>query len=278
MVPVVRPGGIVRRRRARADRRDLRRRRPAGRRLAGRRLLLRPAEELRRRRRAVAGAAQPGGAGADRGGSHASERWIPEFLSLQTALENSRKDQTYNTPAVATLFLLADQIRWMLDGGGLDWCVARTRAVLASTSTAWAEAHALRDAVRRRCRPSARWSSARSTSTRRSTRRRSRRRCAPTGSSTSSPTASSGATSCAIGMFPAVEPADVRALTACIDWVAGAGSAVSARGDALARVLVKEKIGDSGVDAAARALRRRARRRLDARAARPSGSATTTAS
>ena len=59
---------------------------------------------------------------------HASERWIPEFLSLHTALENSLKDQTYNTPAVATLFLLADQIGWMLDGGGLDWCVARTRA------------------------------------------------------------------------------------------------------------------------------------------------------
>ncbi len=43
-----------------------------------------------------------------------SARWIPPFLSLSTALENSIKDQTYNTPAVATLFLLADQIRWML--------------------------------------------------------------------------------------------------------------------------------------------------------------------
>ena len=56
------------------------------------------------------------------------DRWIPEFLSLKTALENSRKDQTYNTPALATLWLLADQINWMLDGGGLDFCVARTRA------------------------------------------------------------------------------------------------------------------------------------------------------
>ncbi len=59
---------------------------------------------------------------------HASERWIPEFLSLNTALENSVKDQTYNTPAVATLFLTADQIEWMLGLGGLDGCVARTRA------------------------------------------------------------------------------------------------------------------------------------------------------
>src|SRR5688500_11191475 len=59
---------------------------------------------------------------------HSSDRWIPDFLSINTALENSRKDQTYNTPAVATLWLLADQIEWMLDQGGLDGCVARTTA------------------------------------------------------------------------------------------------------------------------------------------------------
>jgi predicted phosphoserine aminotransferase len=58
----------------------------------------------------------------------ASERWIPEFLSLRTALENSAKDQTYNTPALATLFLLADQIEWMLAGGGLAWCAERSAA------------------------------------------------------------------------------------------------------------------------------------------------------
>ena len=46
------------------------------------------------------------------------DRWIPDFLSLTTALENSRKDQTYNTPALATLFLLADQLEWMLERGG----------------------------------------------------------------------------------------------------------------------------------------------------------------
>ncbi|HYI37918.1 MAG TPA: phosphoserine transaminase, partial [Thermoleophilaceae bacterium] len=48
----------------------------------------------------------------------AGDRWIPDFLSLTTALENSRKDQTYNTPAVATLWLLAEQIDWMNAGGG----------------------------------------------------------------------------------------------------------------------------------------------------------------
>src|SRR5207253_7621221 len=46
-----------------------------------------------------------------------SARWIPPFLSLAIALENSRKDQTYNTPAIATLLLLADQVEWMLAGG-----------------------------------------------------------------------------------------------------------------------------------------------------------------
>jgi phosphoserine aminotransferase len=57
----------------------------------------------------------------------ATDRWVPESLSLPTALDNSRKDQTYNTPAVSTLFLLADQIEWMLSNGGLDWTVARTK-------------------------------------------------------------------------------------------------------------------------------------------------------
>jgi phosphoserine aminotransferase len=57
-----------------------------------------------------------------------SGRWTPAALDLQIALDNSRLDQTYNTPALATLFLLEDQIRWMLDQGGLPWCVERTTA------------------------------------------------------------------------------------------------------------------------------------------------------
>src|SRR5690606_1975667 len=67
-----------------------------------------------------------------------SGRWVPEFLSLTTALDNSRKDQTYNTPAVATLFLLDDQIRWMLDNGGLEWTTKRT-ADSANRLYTWAE-------------------------------------------------------------------------------------------------------------------------------------------
>jgi phosphoserine aminotransferase len=57
-----------------------------------------------------------------------SDRWIPPSLNLQTAVENSRKDQTYNTPALATLFLLRSQIEWMLDMGGLEWAIDRAAA------------------------------------------------------------------------------------------------------------------------------------------------------
>ena len=66
-------------------------------------------------------------AALDRAGKvAASGRFIPEFFSLQTAVDNSRKQQTYNTPAVATLFLLADQVEWLRGQGGLAWATART--------------------------------------------------------------------------------------------------------------------------------------------------------
>ena len=69
----------------------------------------------------------------------ASDRWCPAFLDLQIALDNSRKDQTYNTPAVATLFLLADQIDWMLEMGGLAWAAQRS-ATTSGHIYQWAEA------------------------------------------------------------------------------------------------------------------------------------------
>ena len=55
----------------------------------------------------------------------ASGRWVPAFLDLKIALDNSRLDQTYNTPALATLYLLAEQLDWMLAGGGLEWTAGR---------------------------------------------------------------------------------------------------------------------------------------------------------
>ena len=73
---------------------------------------------------------------------HASERFIPAFLDLQTAVDNSRKNQTYNTPAVATLLMLADQVAWMNDNGGLDGMVARTTAN-SQALYSWADKHEL---------------------------------------------------------------------------------------------------------------------------------------
>jgi phosphoserine aminotransferase len=55
----------------------------------------------------------------------ASDRWIPESLSLTVALDNSRKDQTYNTPALATVFLAVQQVEWINDNGGLNWAAGR---------------------------------------------------------------------------------------------------------------------------------------------------------
>jgi phosphoserine aminotransferase len=57
----------------------------------------------------------------------AKARWVPAFFDLPTAIDNSRKNQTYNTPSVATLFLMAEQLDWMNAQGGLDGMVARTR-------------------------------------------------------------------------------------------------------------------------------------------------------
>ncbi|GAB3850218.1 phosphoserine transaminase [Nesterenkonia populi] len=71
-----------------------------------------------------------------------AERWVPDFLNLQTAVDNSRKDQTYNTPALATLVTLDEQIRWISSSGGLDFAVART-ADSASRVYRWAEQHSL---------------------------------------------------------------------------------------------------------------------------------------
>jgi phosphoserine aminotransferase len=148
---------------------------------------------------------------------HASERWIPEFLSLNTALENSLKDQTYNTPAVATLFLLADQIRWMLDGGGLDWCVSRTRAS-SEHLYGWAERTAyttpfVADPAKRSLVVGTidfedTVDAAAVAATLRAN-----------GIVDVEPYRKLGRNQLRIGMFPAIDSADVQALTSCIEWV-----------------------------------------------------------
>jgi len=79
-----------------------------------------------------------GPAALERARALAGTRWVPSSLDLVTAIENSRKDQTLNTPAVATLVLLAEQVDWLLGNGGLAWAAART-ADSASRLYGWAE-------------------------------------------------------------------------------------------------------------------------------------------
>jgi phosphoserine aminotransferase len=147
----------------------------------------------------------------------ASGRWIPEFLSLATALENSRKDQTYNTPGVATLLLLADQIEWMLGQGGLDWCVRRTTES-SSALYGWAEAspHAtpfVADPAKRSLVVgTVDFDDAVDAAAVAATLRAN-------GIVDVEPYRKLGRNQLRVGMFPAVEPDDVRALTACIDFV-----------------------------------------------------------
>jgi phosphoserine aminotransferase len=147
----------------------------------------------------------------------ASERWIPAFLSLQTALENSAKDQTYNTPAVASLFLLADEIRWMLDGGGLHWCVSRTTAS-SEHLYGWAERSGYATpfvgdpAKRSLVVGTIDFNDEVDASVVAKTLRAN-------GIVDTEPYRKLGRNQLRIGMFPAVEPGDVQALTGCIDWV-----------------------------------------------------------
>ncbi len=72
----------------------------------------------------------------------ASDRWIPAGLDLVTALDNSRKNQTYNTPALATIFLTNHMVEWMNDNGGLDFAAGRC-ATSAAHLYGWADAHAM---------------------------------------------------------------------------------------------------------------------------------------
>ena len=68
-----------------------------------------------------------------------SDRWIPTFIDLPTAIDNSRKDQTYNTPALATIFLAVEQVEWINGNGGLEWAASRCDQS-AAILYGWAEA------------------------------------------------------------------------------------------------------------------------------------------
>jgi phosphoserine aminotransferase len=147
----------------------------------------------------------------------ASGRWIPGFLDLSVAVDNSVKDQTYNTPAVATLFLLADQIDWLLALGGLGGAVARTRES-SERLYRWAERSAY--ATPFVAHPDHRsyvvgtvdFAESVDAAALAATLRAN-------GIVDVEPYRKLGRNQLRVGMFPAVDPDDVSALIACIDHV-----------------------------------------------------------
>ena len=144
-------------------------------------------------------------------------RWIPDSLSLSIAVENSVKDQTYNTPAIATLFLLADQLTWMLEQGGHDAMLART-SESAAILYGWADEHphaapfvsdpAKRSLVVGTIDFDDEVDAAALAATLRAN-----------GIVDVEPYRKLGRNQLRVGMFPATDPGDVKALTTCIDWV-----------------------------------------------------------
>ncbi|WP_261569020.1 phosphoserine transaminase [Frankia gtarii] len=146
----------------------------------------------------------------------ATDRWIPPFLDLTTARDNSSKDQTYNTPAVATLFLFADQIEWMLAQGGLDWCVRRT-AESSSILYTWAEKtpyttpFVVDPAQRSQVVVTIDFDGVDAAAVAKVLR--------ANGVVDVEPYRKLGRNQLRVACFPAIEPADVEALTASIDYV-----------------------------------------------------------
>ncbi len=147
----------------------------------------------------------------------ASGRWIPDFLDLETAVDNSRKDQTYNTPALATIFLMAEQVDWFNDNGGLAWCTGRT-AESSGVLYNWAENTGI--ATPFVSEPEHRSSvivtididdAIDATAITGALR--------ANGILDTEPYRKLGRNQLRIAVFPAVEPDDVRALTGCLDYV-----------------------------------------------------------
>ena len=147
----------------------------------------------------------------------ASGRYIPEFFSLPVAIGNSAQQQTYNTPSVATLLLLADQVEWMLGQGGLGWAVERT-ADSSSRLYTWAEKapyatpFVTDPAQRSQVVGTIDFTGSVDAAAVAAALRAN-------GIVDTEPYRKLGRNQLRIGMFPAVDPADVEALTACIDYI-----------------------------------------------------------
>ena len=150
----------------------------------------------------------------------ASDRWVPASLDLGIALENSRKDQTYNTPALATIFLAVQQIEWVNQHGGLEWAASRCDRS-SGTLYAWAEASAYATpyvadpADRSRVVATIDLDDAIDATTVSKVLRAN-------GIVDTESYRKLGRNQLRIATFPAIEPDDVEALTRCIDHVAAA--------------------------------------------------------
>ena len=150
----------------------------------------------------------------------ASGRWVPAFFDLGIAIENSRLDQTYNTPALVTLMLLAEQIEWMNANGGLSFAAGRSTAssdILYSWAekTSYTTPFVTDPAMRSKVVGTINFDDAIDAT----------KICAAlraNGIVDTEPYRKLGKNQLRIGMFPAVDPSDVEALTKCIDHVVAA--------------------------------------------------------
>jgi phosphoserine aminotransferase len=147
----------------------------------------------------------------------AAGRYIPAFLDLMTAVENSRLEQTYNTPALATIFLAAEQTDWMNSHGGLSWAAKRT-AESAGVIYGWAERSAVATpfvsdpALRSSVVATVDFADGVDASLIAKALRAN-------GIVDTEPYRKLGRNQLRVALFPAIEPADVEALTASIDYV-----------------------------------------------------------
>ncbi len=147
----------------------------------------------------------------------AGDRWIPPFLDLQAALDNSRKDQTLNTPAVATLLMAANQVEWLCHNGGMEFAAGRCDRS-AEILYGWADAHELATpfvtdpADRSHVVATIDFADSVDATALAAVLRAN-------GIVDTDPYRKLGRNQLRIAMFPAVDPDDVAALTACIDHV-----------------------------------------------------------
>jgi phosphoserine aminotransferase len=147
----------------------------------------------------------------------ATGRYIPDFFNLRTIVDNSGKDQTYNTPAVATLLLFAEQIEWMLEQGGLEWTTGRTadssqRLYTWADKSSYATPFVTDPAQRSQVVGTIDFSDDVDAAAVARTLRAN-------GIVDTEPYRKLGRNQLRIGMFPAIDPTDVEALTACVDHV-----------------------------------------------------------